>query len=305
MDGSLCPSGSGLVGAREDVPDVPEPCTSRQPTVCTLVSGSGPHVLLAGDSQARMFVPAFVRLAQGHDLRLSVNVVPGCPWQRGLRNTRVAPEQEQQCREAHEGFYQDVLPTLGVDVVVAMTLSRSARLWERDLVLRDEESDTSQDSSQNSLRDGLREGSRDVGGAGVDGGLRARVELTSDQTVRTIRDSGAELVLVKSLLGTEGFDIFGFDPIECLAQAEVLGECAVYPPLQRPWVDGLYERLARVDSGVHTVDLNPVLCVRGPVCAPVVNDAVVWRDAAHVTSSFLAERHDELWVRLSQLIGAA
>ena len=64
-------------------------CTADDPGECTVVEGSGPHVLLVGDSQAQSLVPMFRTLAEEHDLTLSLNVVEGCLWQEGLYNTQV------------------------------------------------------------------------------------------------------------------------------------------------------------------------------------------------------------------------
>ena len=38
------------------------------PEACTVAEGSGPHVLLLGDSQAQSLVPMFERLAEEQDL---------------------------------------------------------------------------------------------------------------------------------------------------------------------------------------------------------------------------------------------
>ena len=51
---------------------------------CTIVHGTGPHILLIGDSHAWMLIPAFVAVAKEEGLTLSVTVRGGCPWQRGL-----------------------------------------------------------------------------------------------------------------------------------------------------------------------------------------------------------------------------
>ncbi len=67
-------------------------CTADDPSACTVVKGSGPHVLLVGDSQAQMLVPMFEKLAHEHDLTLSLNVLAGCPWQEGLSNGKQSPD---------------------------------------------------------------------------------------------------------------------------------------------------------------------------------------------------------------------
>ena len=74
-------------------------CTADDPGECTVVEGSGPHVLLLGDSQAQSLVPMFRTLAEEHDLTLSLNVVEGCLWQEGLYNTKSSDEEQDNCRD--------------------------------------------------------------------------------------------------------------------------------------------------------------------------------------------------------------
>src|SRR5207245_10757572 len=51
---------------------------------CTVVHGTGQHLLLIGDSHAAMLVPTFTAIAQQEHLTLSIDVRGGCPWQRNL-----------------------------------------------------------------------------------------------------------------------------------------------------------------------------------------------------------------------------
>ena len=99
-------------------------CTADDPGECTVVEGSGPHVLLLGDSQAQSLVPMFRTLAEEHDLTLSLNVVEGCMWQEGLYNTKSSDEEQDNCRDARVGWYDDVLPEIDPDVVVVMARPR-------------------------------------------------------------------------------------------------------------------------------------------------------------------------------------
>ncbi len=266
------PADLDLASAKADVPPLVDVCTVDAPDACTVVRGDGPHVLLVGDSQAQMFVAAFEQLARDHDLTLSVGVVPACMWQAGLQNELSTGEEQAACREAREAFYRDVLPALRPDTVVAISMAHSASRWEDDLT---------------------------APGGPPGETLPERLRRTTLDTAAAIRAGGADLVLVKSVLGTEGFDTDGFDPIDCLATAERLGDCAVDPPLERPALDGVYDDLALRDPGVAAVDLNPVICVGTPACLPVLGDHVVWKDRDHVTAGFLVDRRDLLWQRLA------
>jgi S1 RNA binding domain protein len=73
---------------------------------------------------------------------------------------------------------------------------------------------------------------------------------------------------------TEGFGVDGWDPLDCLARATTLADCAVTAPLDRHSVDAAYVTLAATDEQVHTVDFNPMICPDNPVCAPVIDGTV-------------------------------
>ena len=104
--------------------------------------------------------------------------------------------------------------------------------------------------------------------------------------------------LVKALLGTNGYERNGPDPLDCLARATRLGDCAVVPPLEKPFTDGILDAIAATTDETAAVDLNPVLCPDAPLCRPVFGDTVVWKDPDHVTGTFLVEQREALWQRL-------
>lgn len=105
-------------------------CGPDDPEACTLVTRKGRHVLLLGDSQAQMLAPMFKRLARERGFRLSVNIVPGCPWQEKLTNGKQSPEYAEACRDARVGWYDETLPELDPDVVVIVTRARDdAKEW--------------------------------------------------------------------------------------------------------------------------------------------------------------------------------
>jgi len=220
-------------------------------------------VVLTGDSRAAMLVDAFVALAEDRGWTLYPSVLKACSWQQGLRNELSRPEEQDRCRTARAGFYADVLPGLRADVVVAVSMARSDGRWE-DL-LAAERPRAGETLVQRQLR-------------------------TARDTAAAITGAGVPLVLVKSLLGTGGYDVEGPDPLDCLARARVLGDCAVAPPLHRPAVDGFYDTLAAEEPAVSTVHLNPAICLTPPLCQPVRGRTVVWKDPDHVTGTFAVEQ---------------
>ncbi len=257
------PGSLDLPGALADVPDAGTPCTPDDLEVCVRDTGDGLRVLLVGDSQAAMFVTAFESLAQDHDFTLLTNILRGCGWPSGL-SPRCGPEQDT--------FYRDVLPALDVDVVVAVSLSRAEPMWQERLASPDR----------------------------PPGETLAELHVrTSTATEQLIHAAGAKLITVKALLGTNGYQRLGSDPLDCLARAARLGDCAVVPPAEKPFTDGILDALAASSPGdTAAVDLNPVLCPDYPICRPVIGNTVVWKDQDHVTGTFLDEQRELIWDRL-------
>ena len=266
------PSGLDLSAALADVPDAGTPCTADDLQVCVRVEGSGPRVLLVGDSQAAMFVSAFEQLARDHDFTLLTNVVRGCGWEAGILQD-ATPDEQAACQTARATFYADVLPKLGVDVVVTVSLARADPSWDSKLADPD----------------------------GPPGETLAQLHLrTATLTAGLIHQAGASLVMVKALLGTNGYERNGPDPLDCLARASVLGDCAVVAPLEKPFTDGILDSLAAASPGdTAAVDLNGVLCPDAPLCRPVSDGTVVWKDPDHVTGTYLVQHRDAIWSRLS------
>lgn len=263
-----------LVAAKADIGEqTPAMCTVDDPDACTQVRGDGLHVLLLGDSQAIMFTPLLEALAHDHDLTVSTNVQNGCPWQAGQVNSRGEPGADvtQACLDARGPFLAGVLPLMDVDVVLAIGLSRSDTYWETRLT-------------------------------GVDappGETLHELQLrTTRETAAAITAAGSRLVISHSIFGTQGYGLRGFDPIECLAAAASLGDCAVTPPVQRPSVDDVYGVLAIEEPDIATIDLTGVVCPDRPLCLPVIGRHVIWKDRDHVTASWLVERREAIWRRL-------
>jgi peptidoglycan/LPS O-acetylase OafA/YrhL len=238
-------------------------CTVDDPSACTVEQGSGPHVLLVGDSQAQSLVPMFRTLAREHDLTLSLNVVEGCLWQERLANGKSSDEEQQNCEDARVGWYDDVLPELDPDVVVIMSRPRDdAQAWS-GVVRR---------------RDGVR---------------RPLAQMTVQESRRTLRDitrTVPRTLLVERLVMPETFD-----PASCLTTEQDADRCAVPVTAGESVTDGLSVTEAATSRKVDTLDLNPAFCPDAPVCLPVVDDEVVWRDDHHVTAQYAESRRRQVW----------
>jgi hypothetical protein len=91
-----------------------------------------------------------------------------------------------------------------------------------------------------------------------------------------------------------------FDPPDCLTTETDPSRCSVEDPPGIATSDLLVHELAARRPGVRPVDLNPAFCPGAPVCLPVVEDQVVWRDDHHVTAAYAVSRRDQVWQILQE-----
>lgn len=234
-------------------------CAPSDPSDCTVVEGSGPHILLVGDSHAQMLGPMFESLAREKDFTLSVNVVGGCPWQEGLANVQVSPELQEECTDARVGWYDEALPELRPDLVVIANFPRDG-------------------SPHLKRRDGRREPSN-----------RA-ILRESQATLEKIADASARTLLIESMIVPSKFK-----PNDCLTSTEDPEECSVVVPPRNRASDGIYLAAAAETDDVFTVDLNPAFCPAAPVCHAVIDGQVVWRDKHHLAPAYAESRRDKAW----------
>ena len=238
-------------------------CPADDPEACIVREGSGPHVLLVGDSQAQSLVPMFETLAEEHDLTLSLNVIPGCMWQEDLYNTKLSEEGLKNCEEARVGWYDEALPVLDPDLVVVMVRPRDDEAEWTDSVRR---------------RDGVEQ-------------PLARMTLkASRDTLRTLEQLVPRTVFVNRIVMPETFD-----PADCLTTSPDPNDCVVPVPVGGTESDSFAQTEATRSSKVDVLDLNPAFCPDAPVCLPVVDDEVVWRDDHHVTATYATSRREAVW----------
>ena len=229
---------------------------------CVLHEGGGAHVLLVGDSHARMMTAMFDQLARQHDFTLSTNIVSGCPWQENLRNTQSSPKRQQRCDDARQGWYDKVLPQLDPDLVVVASLPRDHGKWHERLENRDDSKTTLEQSLLRATRDTLD-----------------KIEKVADRTL-----------MVQSVATPRSFV-----PNDCLTSAKDPDECVVPLTTKNRPSDAFYLAVAADVDAAYTVDLNPAFCPSEPLCSPVVDGLVVWRDSQHLTATFVAHQRAEVW----------
>jgi peptidoglycan/LPS O-acetylase OafA/YrhL len=237
-------------------------CAASDPESCVIHEGSGPHVLLVGDSHAGMMTAMFEGLAEEHDFTLSTNIVSGCPWQENLRNTQSSPKRQQRCDDARKGWYDEVLPKLDPDLVVVASLPRDHGKWHQRLQNRD----------------------------GSDAPLERSLLHATRDTLDKIGKVATRTLMVQSVATPRSFV-----PNDCLTSAKDPAECVVPLATENRPTDAYYLAMAADVDAAYSVDLNPAFCPSAPLCSPVVDGMIVWRDKQHLTAGFVAHQQDRVW----------
>jgi peptidoglycan/LPS O-acetylase OafA/YrhL len=263
------PAGLDLQDARSTRP-FPD-CFGKSPRACTLVKGSGPSVMLIGDSHAWMLIPLFTAIAKLENLTLSVSVRGGCPWQRGL----YTPLKLRLCESQKEDLYERVIPALKPDVVVAMNLGYGTKgLYPAPM--------------------------EDAHARKAD---EATVAQLTRSSVTALRAHGRKLLVIEPI-PLPRLPNFAFDPLDCLSKATAIETCRyqAWPGLLP--VERVYRAIAKDDPGVHSLDLDKAVCPFAPMCDPVVNGQFVKWDQSHLTEQFVRTLVPEvdLYLRRSGII---
>ncbi len=223
-------------------------CVDRPVEDCTMVEGSGLHVLLMGDSNAEMMVDAFVAMAEQEGLTLSVAINGGCPWQRDLYV--LTPEVREDCRRMKTDAYERVIPALDPDVVVTMDAMPAIGFGDDD-----------------------------------SGDDRRHLRDTTVASVDELGDGGRRPVVLLEPIPMDEWGS-GFDPLACLGEATYVEECRFTDASRPSWYRTLLHDLAAEASNVTALDLRRLVCPLAPTCDPVVDDQVVFWNGRHITAAW-------------------
>jgi len=257
------PPGARVASAKGDVRPLSS-CLGQPASACTIVNGTGAHLLLIGDSHAGMMIPTFISLATRHDLSLSVYVQGGCPWQRHLYAVEVAVFEDvttsrEDCAKAKDDLYDRVIPALDPDVIITMNLGYELPNQKVPYLGPD--------------------------GTPLGNGSAARdawLEETTTRSLAELRAGDRTVVLIEPIpyAGSR------FDPLVCLSEASVLEECRYVVDSEPTGLELVYRELDAADDRVWSMDLDGLVCPFLPICDPIVNGEVVKVDASHLTRSF-------------------
>ncbi len=254
--------------AKDDFVDRPD-CLDQPVGNCTVVKGSGRRVVLMGDSDAWMWVPAFAEIAKERGWNLSVLTFPRCPWQQGLQ---VLHPSRFDCARAQADWYGRVIPELDPDLIVL---------------------------AHQALDDPLR-GLPFVGpnGRGAYPGTPALEPLLTDvssASLQALRRPGREILILEPIADPPP----ELDPLSCLSTGAPPKECAYQAASQPTPLERFYREQAD-RAGISTLDLESIVCPRLPTCDAIVDNIIVKRDRNHLTATFARSVADQLAARIPE-----
>ena len=250
--------------ASTDIAALPD-CLGTTIDHCTLVHGSGPRVLLLGDSFVRMWIPACVEIAKRESITLSVASYPTCPWQRSLEHGLGI--HAAQCAAHHDLWYERIVPQFDPDVII----------------LADQDYDAPGNPfTLPALGKGVL--ARSPVGERV-------IARASTASLNALRRPGRKIAILEPPPVSPKQ---GFDPVRCLS---VRSAGCTFRVSSGPTPIVRFFRSAATQPDVWSVDLDRLVCPRLPICDPVINNIIVRRDHKHITATYskaLATSLDEL-----------
>ena len=250
------PSRATVLAAQVDIPNLPL-CLGKPVSVCTVIHGHGPSVLLVGDSLARMWLPAFAVIADREHFTLSIAAFSACPWQPTLGGgLRISPG----CTQHRADWYARVIPTLKPSIIVV-------------------------------AQRGLDKPGNQFFVPGPAGQVLVRspqgeviIEKATALGFKALQAAGRKVVVIDSTpLPADP----NFDPTACLltARAEVPNGCSFRVDTTPTALDLFYQKKGQT-PGIVNLNLTRLVCPRLPVCDPVVRGLIVHRDHTHITRTY-------------------
>ena len=222
-------------------------CTGSDLAPCTVVKGTGRHLLLMGDSNAEMIIPAFTKMAREQNLTLSLAIRAGCPWQENVY--QLGPAVTAACKRSKADWYRRVLPTGGADLVVVMNV---------DLLL-------------------------DSDGRTFIGTPRNRtIRDNTTGSLRLLRGDGRDVVILESIPHAAA----EVNPLDCLARSDVIEKCRFVASPGPSWLDEQGRAAAEADPHLWSLDIDALACPFLPICDPIVGGRVTYWNNAHLTVGY-------------------
>ena len=223
-------------------------CVDSEPEDCTVVEGTGPHILLMGDSNASAWIPAFTEMAEAQDLTLSLAVTEGCPWQEDIY--KLNEEIRARCRRTKTDAYDRVIPALDPDLVVVSNA-------------HEPDGPPSSEYTESPLNSALRK--------------------ATPASIEELGAGGREVVIIESLATPADRE---FDPRLCLEGAEWVEECRFVANTTLDWHTQLERDVAESSPSVRTADFDRLACPFLPICDPIIDDTIVFWNGSHIAERY-------------------
>jgi peptidoglycan/LPS O-acetylase OafA/YrhL len=247
--------------AKNDIPGFPEDCSQANTASCTIVHGGSPHILLLGDSNARMYIPTFENIAKKNGFTLSVASEPLCPWQQDLVYYIIGNDT---CLPKHKDWYGGLVDKLHPDIVVLV-----------DRPIDDMTNAAPVTASGKAYKP-------------TSVGFEQALTDESASSIAKLQAPNRRLVIIEPIPIAPK----DADPISCLSSTSNVDSC-IYEanPTSTP-LENFYRTEARQGAVSASVDLDKLICPRLPACDPVVDGLIVKRDSNHITGAFAAHLAD-------------
>ena len=243
--------------AKNDIPALPD-CVGKPVVQCTIVRGSGPSVLLMGDSVARMWIPALTGIAQRDSLTFSVAAMPGCPWPRDLTFAS-SRKSVVECHAHQKDYYERVVPQLHPDIIFLAQHSYDDPASPNRFLLPGRQSVLRIDSPD----------------------FEPRLIEISSKSLRNLRAPDREIVFIEPVPSPQRIR-----PLSCLAEGTA--------PRHRGFAASTATNTSRRVLPAN-VGIRPIRQVRRPRrarmpgrpdCAAIIDNIIVWRDPRDITATY-------------------
>ena len=243
-------SGSALIDEPEQTFLEPN-CIGVDLSRCYLHKGSGPTVLLIGDSHAIHIAEMFVDAAKILNFSLVISAAGGCRWPIGLRlEDRLDEDQINLCADLERENLERVIPELKPSLIIVTN-----RIFDSPFRIQ------------------LK-------------GMRGfeNVNQLASATLDKYTADGRRVLIVEPIPETNGFD-----SRVCFLNASTPAErqlCAFEISLE-PTAFELFEReMDATRNNVVTVNIDDWVCPRAPICDPTGNGSIVWADDNHMAPGY-------------------
>ena len=257
--------------AHADIARLPD-CLDAPVSKCTAVTGTHEHLLLMGDSIARMWIPTFEKIAKEQSLTLSVASYQGCPWQAGILY-QGSSANRTACQQHRNDWYARVVSALHPDVIVLGQLAYDDPAAPSKFVL----------SNGQHLNISMP-------------AFEPSLQRVSEQSLRALRAPGRKLVILRPPPSPPKAS----HPLGCLSIGTPPRSCGFDATVALTPLERYFRSVAAEEPDVRMVDLDHVVCPRFPRCDAVVRDMITWRDHAHITATYAASLAPRVEVILRQ-----